>query len=100
MCDYHDLVKENQELRKQLITLSRCIRNIQDVAIEEDLSIELKVLLASVPVAYLHPPLYPQYQCCIRLFSLMQLFFRVVDQLCSCVPGNKNPAQWPGLLRL
>ena len=59
MCDYHDLVKENQEIRKQLITLSRCIRNIQDVAIEEDLSIELKVLLASVPVAYLHPPLYP-----------------------------------------
>ena len=54
-----DLIKENKELRKQLITLSRCIRNIQDTAIEEDLSIELKVLLASVPVAYLHPPLYP-----------------------------------------
>jgi hypothetical protein len=53
-----DLVKENKELRKQLITLSRCIRNIQDVAIEEDLSIEQKVLLASVPVDYLHPSLY------------------------------------------
>jgi hypothetical protein len=59
MCDYNDLVKENREIRKQLITLSRHIRNIQDVAVEEDLSIELKVLLASVPVAYLHPPLYP-----------------------------------------
>jgi hypothetical protein len=59
MCDYHDLVKENQEHRQQLITLSRHIRNIQDVAIEEDLSIELKVLLASVSVVYLHPPLYP-----------------------------------------
>ena len=56
--DYDELKKENQELRKQLITLSRHIRNIQDVAIEEDLSIELKVLLASVPVAYLHPSLY------------------------------------------
>ena len=53
-----DLIKENKELRKQLITLSRCIRNIQDVAIEEDLSIELKVLLASVPVAYLSSSLY------------------------------------------
>ncbi len=59
MSGYDDLVKENQEIRKQLITLSRCIRNIQDVAIEEDLSIELKVLLASVPVVYLHPPMYP-----------------------------------------
>ena len=59
MCSRKDLVTENQEIRKQLITLSRHIRNIQDVAIEEDLSIELKVLLASVPVAYLHPPMYP-----------------------------------------
>ena len=59
MCSCDDLVTENQEIRKQLITLSRHIRNIQDVAIEEDLSIELKMLLASVPVAYLHPPLYP-----------------------------------------
>ena len=59
MCSCNDLVKENQELRQQLITLSRCIRTIQDIAIEEDLSIELKVLLASVPVAYLHPPMYP-----------------------------------------
>ena len=60
MCCCKDLVKENKELHQQLITLSRHIRNIQDVAIEEDLSIELKVLLASVPVAYLHPPLYPR----------------------------------------
>ncbi len=59
MCDCKDIINENRELRKQLISLSRHIRNIQDVAIEEDLSIELKVLLASVPVAYLHPPLYP-----------------------------------------
>ena len=59
MCDCEDLINENREIREQLITLSRHIRNIQDVAIEEDLSIELKVLLASVPVAYLHPPMYP-----------------------------------------
>lgn len=58
MEDYQDLIDENRELRKQLVTLSRCIRDIQDCAIDDDISIELKVMLASVPVAYLSPSPY------------------------------------------
>ena len=59
MCNCEDLIEENKEIRQQLITLSRHIRRIQDCAVDDDISIELKVLLASVPVAYLHPPMYP-----------------------------------------
>ncbi len=59
MCCYKELIIENKELREQLITLSRCIRRIQDCAVDDDISIELKVLLASVPVSHLHPPMYP-----------------------------------------
>ncbi len=59
MKDYDDLVEENKQIREQLITLSRCIKDIQDCAVQEHISLELEMLLRAVPVAYLSPPMYP-----------------------------------------
>lgn len=52
------LQEENRELRKQLVELAYHIRNIQDCAVQEDISYELRVLLKSVPVKLLHPSPY------------------------------------------
>ena len=53
-----DLMKENEELRDQIIELSRSIRRVQDQAADEEISTELKLLLASIPVTSLSAPLY------------------------------------------
>ena len=58
MDNYDDLKAENRELRKQLVELAKHMRDVQDNAIEEDLSIELEALLRAVPVSLLHPSLY------------------------------------------
>ena len=53
-----DLMKENEELRDQIIELSRSIRRVQDQAADEEISTELKLLLASIPVTSLSAPSY------------------------------------------
>ena len=58
MCGCKDLVKENEELRDQIIELSRSIRRVQDQAADEEISTELKLLLASIPVTSLSAPSY------------------------------------------
>ena len=58
MDNYDDLKAENRELRKQLVELAKHMRDVQDTAIEEDLSIELEALLRAVPVSLLHPSPY------------------------------------------
>lgn len=58
MDNYDDLKAENRELRKQLVELAGYVRDIQDCAIQEDISYELRVLLRSVPVKLLHPSPY------------------------------------------
>lgn len=50
MSCYKDLQIENQELREQLITLSRSIRRVQDQATDEEISVELELLLCSIPI--------------------------------------------------
>ena len=55
MCELDDLRKENRDLRKQLVKLAKCMRDVQDEAIQEDISYDLKALLRAVPVALLHP---------------------------------------------
>ena len=53
MSCYKDLLIENQELREQLIELSRSVRRVQDQAADEEISIELKLLLCSIPITSL-----------------------------------------------
>ena len=55
-----DLMKENEELRYQIIELSRSIRRVQDQAADEEISTELKLLLVSIPVISLSAPSYPR----------------------------------------
>ena len=55
-----DLMKENEELRDQIIELSRSIRRVQDQAADEEISTELKLLLVSIPVISLSAPSYPR----------------------------------------
>ncbi len=53
MSSYKDLAIENEKLRQQLIELSQCIRRVQEQAADEEISVELKLLLCSIPVTSL-----------------------------------------------
>ena len=58
MSSREDLLEENRLLRRQLVELAKCMRDVQDEAIQEDISYELKALLWSVPADLLYPSLY------------------------------------------
>jgi|LGVF01.1.fsa_nt_gb hypothetical protein len=58
MSTQDDLKKENRLLRRQLVELAKCMRDVQDLCVQEDVPIELKALLWSVPADLLYPSLY------------------------------------------